>query len=189
MIQNNVNRLLGDEDRSVGSRTTGRRSGSARTTIVASALAASLAVAGATGAVGEGARPERASAGVRVTASVVPQVRFRLLHQAGTLVVTESDVAQGYVDVPYASLLEVRTNSARSFLLVFEVGDGPATPVDHVRIRGLASEVQIGTGASLVPQPSARGIRRVALGYRFILRKDAPPGRYAWPVVVTAMPE
>ncbi len=172
-----------------GERIAGRLPCPARSSIVAAALAALLAIAGATEAVAEGRHPESAGARIRVTARVAPHVRLRLLHQPAALVVTDPDVARGYVDVPDGARLEVRSNDPRGHLLVFEVADGPFPLFENVQVRGLGPDVQIGPGSGAVPQPAARGVRSLALGYRFTLRKDARAGSYAWPVFVSAVPE
>lgn len=172
-----------------GGRIAGRLPCPARSSIVAAALATLLAIAGATEAKGEGRHPGSAGARIRVTARVAPHVRLRLVHQPAALAVTDADVARGYVDVPDGARLEVRSNDPRGHLLVFEVADGPFPLFENVQVRGLGSDVQIGPGPGVVPQPTARGVRSLALGYRFTLRKDARAGSYAWPVFVSAVPE
>ncbi len=170
-------------------RIAGRLPCPARSSIVAAALATLLAIAGATEAMGEGPRPESAATRIHVTARVAPHVRVRLVHQPAALVVTDPDVARGYVDVPDGVRLEVRSNDPRGHLLVFEVADGPFPLFENVQVRGLGADVQIGRGSAVVPQPAARGVRSLALGYRFTLHKDARAGSYAWPVFVSAVPE
>lgn len=154
--------------------------------IVTAALLAALAMAG-NAAAQEAARPAAsASAKITVTARIQARVTLRVVRRTKELVITDSDVAQGYVDVPAASLLEVRNNDPRGYLLVFEVLDEPPSLFENILIRGLGSEVQVGPGSGWVPQPFARGPQSIELSYRFILHKDARPGIYAWPVSLSA---
>jgi len=156
--------------------------------IVTAALVAMLAMAGSAGAQ-EASRPvTSANSKIDVTARVQARVMLKVVRRSRELVITDSDITQGYVDVPAASSLEVRNNDPRGYLLVFEVLNGPVPLFETILVRGLGSEVQIGLGSGWVPQPFTRGVRSFELSYRFILHKDARPGSYAWPVLLSANP-
>jgi hypothetical protein len=159
--------------------------------LVTAALVATLSLASTASA--QAASPagnaiRASSAKVKVSATIHARASIRIRHQTPTVVITGADIARGYVDVPAASRVEVRSNSPNGYLLVFEGMDGPDRTFREVTVRGLAREVQIGPGGGLVPQPHARGTEAMELGYRFILRKDARPGTYAWPLAVSTRP-
>ncbi len=154
--------------------------------IATAALLAVLAMAGTAGAQ-EASRPAAsASVQINVIAGIQVRVALRVVRRIKELVITDSDVAQGYVDVPAASLLEVRNNDPRGYLLLFEVLDGQLSLLENIHVRGLGSEVQIRPGGGWVPQPFMRGVQSIELSYRFFLHKDARPGSYAWPVSISA---
>ncbi len=159
-----------------------------QTKIATAALLAVLAMAGSAGAQ-EASRPAAAaSAKINVTASIQARVTLSVIRRMKELVITDSDVALGYVDVPAASLFEVRNNDPKGYLLVFEILDGPPSLLENIQVRGLGSEVQLGAGGGWVPQPFTRGVQSIELSYRFLLQKDARPGSYAWPVSLSALP-
>ncbi len=155
--------------------------------IATAALVAVLAMAGAPGATAAGPGA-LAAAKITVTARIPAHVALRVIRQLREFVITDSDVAQGYVDVPGATLLEVRNNDPKGYLLLVELMDAPLPLFESVVVRGLGPEVQIGPGAGFVPQPFTRGVRSIELSYRFMLHKDARPGTHSWPIFLSANP-
>lgn len=136
--------------------------------------------------------PANAAAGpnstVAVTATVLNYTHIRVLTQPESVVITEDDAALGYVDVPAASQVEINSNSPDGYMLVFE------SQSDFVRatlVRGLGDEVRLDATGGVVAQPSSgpgRVKTTVALGFRFVLERDARPGIYAWPMQMSIMP-
>lgn len=156
--------------------------------IATAALVAMLAMAGTAGA-GEVPSPGGSgSAKITVTARIPAHVTLRVVRQRRELVITDSDVAQGYVDVAGATLLEVRNNDPQGYFLLIELMEGSLPLFEGALVRGLGPEVQIGPGAGFVPQPFTRGVQSIELSYRFILHKDARPGTYTWPALLAANP-
>jgi len=129
--------------------------------------------------------PATGTARIQVTATVPSRATLRVLHQERRLVVTQEDVARGYVEAPAASRIEVRNNSRGGCLLVFEKVDGPDAPFGRVSVRGLGREVEIGPGGGFVPHPHAAAPVTAELSYRFSLAKDTRPGTYAWPLSIS----
>lgn len=128
------------------------------------------------------------SARIAVTATVAARASLKVLHQRPDVVVTNADIARGYVDLPSASRVEIRNNDRAGYLLVLEGAEGPFPIFAQVQVRGLGTEIQIGPGGGWIPQPYARGAVTMELGYRFILLKDARPGTYAWPFALAIRP-
>lgn len=132
--------------------------------------------------------PVPGTARIQVTATVPALASLTVLYQDAVLKVTPEDVARGYVDAPAASRVEVRENSPRGYLLVFEEAGVPGSPVERVSVRGLGGEIEIGPGGGFVPRPHARGPASAELSYRFSLSREARPGTYPWPLSVSIRP-
>ncbi len=159
--------------------------------LVTAALVASLALAGAvvpTKAHSTGQpQTKGSSAKVMVTAHVLPYVKLKVLKQSAELVITNADIARGYVDVPTASRIEVNNNNPAGCLIVFEGFGGPMNFIKGVHVKGGGRDVYI-ESAGWVTQPFARVPVAIDLSYRFVLAKDAQPGTYAWPLNISARP-
>ena len=117
-----------------------------------------------------------------ITAVVSRFASVSVLGQPAALVLSEADVARGYVDVPQGASLEVRSNSREGFLLEF-----------HNRLAGeLVREIEVSgaVGGRIVLPGAARGVsaQRLVVGYRIVLLPAARPGTYPWPVQVVASP-
>lgn len=159
--------------------------------LVTAALVAamSLAVAGSGPREGIAAersgRPGAASARIEVRATVAARTTVNVLRQVPTLVVTNADVARGYVEVADASRIEVRSNRPDGYFLAFDVAPGL---VRAVTVRGLGRDVQVEPGGALVEQPPARRAQVLDLSFRFQLADGARPGTYAWPVSISTPP-
>jgi len=144
--------------------------------------------AGARNALADRPSPGPGTARIQVTATVPPRASITVLHQEKFLNVTPEDVSRGYVIAPAVSRIEVRENSPRGYLLVFEESGVPESPVERVLVRGLGAEIEVGPGGGFVPRPHARGPVSAELSYRFSLSRDARPGTYPWPLSVSVRP-
>jgi hypothetical protein len=134
------------------------------------------------------ARPALAgSASATFQVSVTVQARALLTVEAApaSLLLTETDVRRGYVDLPAASRISVRTNSPTGYLLAFEIAIGP---IEDVRLLGLGAETHIGGAGGWIAQPYSGPVASAELSYRLVLSKDARPGEYPWPVALSASP-
>jgi hypothetical protein len=129
-----------------------------------------------------------ASSKVSVTATVQASAILKVQYQNPEIVITNGDIERGYVEVRAASRLEVKNNSRAGYLLVFEGLDGPFRPFHEVHVHGLGREVQMDSSGGLIQQPYMSGTVELELSYRFILSKNAPPGTYEWPLLISAQP-
>lgn len=159
--------------------------------LVTAALVAALSMASAKGAGAQEAAGIRASAGrtsarIEVSATILSRTTLTVRRQPHALVVTREDVRRGYVEVPAASRIEVRSNDPRGYLLVFEYQAGSGIPFREAIVDGLGRQVQIGPGGGWVPRTDPPGPVSVELSYRFSLTKDAVPGSYRWPFALSA---
>ena len=122
--------------------------------------------------------------------SVSVQVQARTLlnveSQPTSLVLTEADLARGYVEVPAVSRIRVRSNDPNGYLLAFDVTGGPFTVIE---VTGLGPAAQISANGGWLDRPFA-GTQPVTseLTYRFLLAPNAQTGTYPWPVALSATP-
>ena len=111
----------------------------------------------------------RVAARAELAANLPPQV-----------LVTAHDVGRGYVDVPQASRLDIRTNARAFTLEIAPLG----APFSAVAISGLEQRVEFGgDGGSIVRRvPDTSRPVTLALRCRLQLDARATPGAYAWPL-------
>lgn len=123
-----------------------------------------------------------------VTATVAKSASLKVLEQPASVVVTASDLARGYVDVPASSQVAIQSNTPNGYLLEFSnAGDF----MRQILVRGLSGDVQLSPAGGLVTQrPASGGVTKttLALGYRFVLSEAARPGTYAWPMHLSVTP-
>ncbi len=125
-----------------------------------------------------------ATGNLQATASVKSIARITVLHQQPQMVITSENIAQGYLDVPVASRLEVRSSSLSGYLITFEVREGPFL---HVLVRGLETEMQVSFGSGWMVMPHCRTPKILELTYRFVLTADAKSGTYPWPIQISTL--
>ncbi len=126
-----------------------------------------------------------ASATLQVSVTVQARALLKVEAEPASLLLTETDIRRGYVDLPAASRISVRTNSPTGYLLAFEVG---GAPIENVRVLGLGAETHIGGAGGWIAQPYSGPVTSAELSYRLVLSKDARPGEYPWPVALSASP-
>lgn len=129
------------------------------------------------------AQAGQTSARLQVSATVIANTKVRTDYQATGLKIAEADVARGYIEVPGASRFLVSTNSRSGYLIEFyPIGD----LFQAVQIKGLGNTVQLGAdGGTIVQRGLLPPNTHHELSYRFILRSDAQPGDYQWPLMLS----
>lgn len=132
------------------------------------------------------ARVHQAAAGsfttrVRVNATVLARTRVKALRQPGLLVVTDTDIERGFVDVSGASLLEISNNIPAGCVLFFE---SSSFPFREVAVTVMGREIIVYPAGGMIVLP-VRGRKQVALDYRFVLTNEARSGTFAWPLSVS----
>lgn len=130
--------------------------------------------------------PQRDTAKVTVTARVLAHASIKFLYQAPELVVTNSDIARGYLEIKNASLIEVKNNNPDGYMLIFEATNGQVNLVKEIQVQGLGREVQIDSFGGWIMLPN-EGLMPVTkeLSYRFVLSEKAQPGSYHWPIALS----
>jgi len=147
--------------------------------LVSAALGTAIALSGPVNAEAGGS-----AATFNATASVKKIARITVLHQQPQMIITSENIAQGYLEVPVASRLEIRNSSLSGYMISFEVQEGP---FQHVLVNGLGAELQINVGNGWLLKPHSRRPEVLELTYRFILSADAKPGMYPWPIQISAL--
>ena len=121
---------------------------------------------------------------IHVSASIQPMISQEVVRQERNLTITQEDVKSGYVDVPAATVLQVKTNSRDGYYLIFEFSPELAKEawiMDQNRTTVLANTI----GTAHQSSPGLSGEVK-ELSYRFILQPDTEPGLYAMPIQVAA---
>ena len=120
-----------------------------------------------------------------VTAAVTEAVQLSVTHQAVMLVVTERDVARGFVIVPGASRLEIGHDGP----CVFEFrSTAPVVKSFTVTTPGLTGFFGR-DGGTLNYRPRSSAKAPLSIDYHFELAAGARPGTYPWPVTMTVLPQ
>jgi len=122
------------------------------------------------------------NAKIQVSARILPQTNFKILHQEREIIITGDDIRQGYIDMERASRIQVKNNNPAGYMLALQ---GIVWPFREVRVQGFANDIWITPGSAFVHQPYTRGAVTIELSYRFHLSKDAKPGIYTWPLSIT----
>jgi hypothetical protein len=133
------------------------------------------------------ARAGSVSASLAISVVVPPRAILSVESEPSSLQITEEDVVRGYVEVPKASRVQVRTNTPSGWLAELQVLQGPYRLIE---VTGLSAPTQVNASGGWIAQPYPGTTRPVPLelGYRFLLSPDAKPGVYPWPVALAAMP-
>lgn len=127
------------------------------------------------------------SATLSVSATVAKRATLKVLGQPASVLVTEADLARGYVEVLAPVQVAVQSNSPAGYLLVFET---QGEFVNGTKVRGLGSDIQLGA-SGVVPRAApggGAGSTAHELVFRFMLSTSALQGRHAWPMRISAMP-
>jgi hypothetical protein len=133
------------------------------------------------------ARAGSVSASLAISVVVPPRAILSVESEPSSLRITEEDVVRGYVELPKASRVQVRTNTPSGWLAELQVREGPYRSIE---VSGLGAPAQVNANGGWIAQPYPGTTRPVSLelGYRFLLSPDARPGVYPWPVALAAMP-
>ena len=120
---------------------------------------------------------------VSIAASNViePSVMVRIIRQAGEIVVSEKEIARGYVVVEDATIVEIDSKYMKSFALSYKLtGDTFRTvwAVDQNR-----KEIQIGkVGIFNYPNRRERTVDLKKMSFKLYISDNVEPGAYPWPL-------
>jgi hypothetical protein len=117
---------------------------------------------------------------VRVSATVLPRLELRELHHPRTLVVTERDIARGFVEDDEMARIYVSSNC--SYRVMVRVVGAEVERADATLLGRTVDE----TGGTVFP--ASRGGVVAAVRYRFKLNATARAGTFAWPAELVFEP-
>lgn len=124
------------------------------------------------------------TASLHVSVVIKPAARVKTLYQQPQFEITTKHIAQGYIEIPHASRIEVRNNSPSGYLLAIENQGGPFR---DVIVSGLGSEVRLNGSTGWILMSYTPIPQTLELSYRVMLSDDARPGSYPWPFQLSAM--
>lgn len=127
------------------------------------------------------------STSIAVGAKVGPIATYRTLAEQTQLQITPTDIARGFVELPRAMQIEVRSNSRTGYVLNVQL---TSALFSRVEVLGFGSDIALDAdGGRIVQrwkqQPSAA---TVTVGYRFHLSAATAPGTYPWPLHLAVEP-
>lgn len=152
--------------------------------MLVAALLAMCSVAGITPA----DAADGGNAQVAVGATVLRHAGIHVLTAPRTVNISLADIVHGYVDVPVASKLEIRSNSPTGYLLAIE---SQADFARGTEVRGTGGVASLGRfGGVLNIQTVGQGMQTtpVELSFRILLSEEARPGVYPWPIQISVLP-
>lgn len=121
---------------------------------------------------------------IKVSATVLPRIQQALIRQEKVLKVTEEELEKGYIDLPSATLIQVKSNDRNGYMLSFEMN---ADLIKEAWIIDKNRTTILSGGGGFVHQayPGPSGEMK-EIGYRFFLTPGTQPGVYAWPIGIAA---
>jgi hypothetical protein len=104
----------------------------------------------------------------------------------GNLVISQYDIARGYVEVNEPVAMRINSNSVNGFALnVLPVND----VFTNVVVRGMDGEVALGADGGMIVQRWQRAQTvSMNLKFQFALRPGIQPGEYSWPLQLSVRP-
>ncbi len=119
-----------------------------------------------------------------VSATVVARVSQSVIHQAPRISVTEEDIKRGFIEMPSATILQIKTNSRNGYVLFFE---GETELFKEVRVMEKGRTTLLSPNGGLIHQPNSGGNVEIKdLSYKIVLTKNIQPGSYAFPFRIRA---
>lgn len=124
------------------------------------------------------------SAKIMVTATVVARVTQSVIHQETTINITQEDIQRGFVEVPSATILQVKTNARNGYGLFFE---GNSEIFQEISVIDKGRTTIVSPNGAFVHQPHPKSNLEIKeLSYKLQLKENIQPGLYSWPFRVRA---
>jgi hypothetical protein len=123
------------------------------------------------------------SAEMRVSVQVIARTLLTVDQEPASLQITADDVARGYVEVPHAVAVRIRSNASNGYSVQFQpVG----YPFSKAEVTWGTSVAIVGGDGSWLTQPYQGGTTTGTLNVRLTLASSTTPGTYAWPIRIAA---
>lgn len=126
------------------------------------------------------------STAIAVGATVRPVASYRAVSEQTQLQITQGDIARGFLELPRATQLEIRSNSRAGYVLNVQPLSALFT---RVEVLGFGSDIALDAdGGSIVQHWNKPSAATVTVGYRFHFSAEAKPGIYPWPLRFAVAP-
>lgn len=126
------------------------------------------------------------STSIAVGARVSPIATYRTLSAQTQLQITPADIARGFVELPRATQIEVRSNSRAGYVLDVRPMNVLFT---RVEVLGFGSDIALDAdGGRIVQRWERPSAATITVGYRFHLSAATAPGTYPWPLHLAVEP-
>ena len=126
----------------------------------------------------------RGSFGVSVV--VLPYTKVETLHQVQQFDITPADIARGYVDIPHATTLRLRSNHATGHDLVLVALGSVFT---RLELKGVpTAPLVLGAMGGRVHLPLGNADTTYELGYRLHLSDNVAAAGHEWPLALYVEP-
>ena len=123
-------------------------------------------------------------ASIMVSATVVARISQSVIHQAPKISVAEDDIKRGFIEIPSATILQIKTNSRNGYALLFE---GGSELFNEVRVLEKGRSTLLSSNGGLIHQTHSGGNVEIKnLSYKIVLSKSIRPGSYPFPFTVRA---
>ena len=125
---------------------------------------------------------------LQVSVTILKHASLQVMAQPTSVLVTEADIARGYVDVPSPAQVAVQSNTQGGYVLMFE---SQGEFLRQTLVKGLGTDVQLSaSGGGVTQRGAGRGMSKTLLdlGFRFVLSESARQGVYAWPMRLSVTP-
>jgi hypothetical protein len=132
---------------------------------------------------GRAAMADSRSATMNVSATVLSRTLLTVNAAPAEVVVTPEDARRGFVVLPNALAFQVRSNNLAGYALRFESSDERFA---RVAVSWDSTEVVVGRGEAQIAEPYRKGITPFSASVRIDLTPGTQPGRYPFPVRLTA---
>ncbi len=124
------------------------------------------------------------SATVMVSATVIGRISHSVTHQEQKIIIKEEDIKKGYIEIPSAMILLIKTNQKNGYFLWFE---GESELFKEIWVIDRGRVVVLPPSGGLIHQPySGSHIEIKELSFRLNLKEDTQPGYYLFPFKVRA---
>jgi hypothetical protein len=121
---------------------------------------------------------------IMVSATVVARISQSIIHQEPAINVTESDLKKGFIEIPSATILQIKTNARNGYALFFE---GSNELFKEIMVMDRGRTVTLSSQGGFVHQPySGSNIEVKDLSYKLQLKENIQPGSYPFPFRVKA---
>lgn len=126
-----------------------------------------------------------ATAQLNVSVTIPAVTNIKILNSPKYLIITEQDIANGYVETEDTTNISIYTNVKGSYNLLFDVhGDF----IKEVVVKGFDNKIQLSsTGGNVIQSSAGVSSKDFILKYRFTLQPFAKEGSYTWPIQISAI--